>query len=235
MLKLVLNEYRCRFWMMLQAQIGKFILFLWWTYFYDMFMMRLNIMKYSLGMLPLLLGFFLSRMFPNQLSKLLFLCPISKQDRKKYLIMAYKMRIGISIFLYLALSMFAVNIEEMSLSEYIGISLLVLSFNLGVNMHHALLSFNNVRMKGEKDYKLSFAYGILSLLTQFMAWIAMIFFASIGKHGMEQHTDDVILFIMVFFEVLLNMAICVICYRPVMQYGMNYESCRTVYSKDKKE
>lgn len=233
MLKLVLSEYRCRFCMMLQAQISKFILFIWWTYFYMMFMMRLDFARYSMGMLPLLLGFFLSRMFPNQLCKLLFLCPMSQEDRKKYMMTAYKARIGIPIFLYFVISLFAVRLEQIPAIQYLGISLLVISFNLGVNMHHALLSLEIVRMEGEKDYKLSFAYGILSLFAQFTAWITMIFFASVGMHGMEQHIENVILLIMVFLEILLNAAICVICYKPVMQYGMNYENCRMVYSAAK--
>lgn len=235
MLKLVLSEYRCKFWMMLRAQISKFILFIWWTYFYIMIMMKLDFIRYSMGMLPLLTGFFLSRMFPNQLCKLLFLSPMSEEDRKRYLFTAYKVRTGIPIFLYFIISLFAVRLEKISAFEYLAISLLVISFNLGVNMHHALLSPEIIRMEGEKDYRLSFAYGILSLFAQLTAWITMIFFASIGNQGMEQYTENMALLIMVFLEILLMAVVCVICYKPVIQYGMDYESCRMVYSADKKQ
>ncbi|MDE7310057.1 MAG: hypothetical protein K2N87_00245 [Eubacterium sp.] len=233
MLKLVWGNYRCRFLVVWKAHNKMILWYIFWSYVYIMIVLRLDVIKYTMGMIPMLLGFWLSRMYPNELSKILFLCPMSEKERLKYLRTAYGLRVGIAVGVYFVLSLPAVVCGYLLCLQYIGISLLVISFVLGANMHHVFLSLFLVRQMGEKEFRLSLVYVVLSLFSHLCAWGTMIFYASFGINGSETHTDNIIFTVMVGIAFVINAAICMICYKPVIRNGINYESCWMIGSKEK--
>ena len=225
MFQFVLRDYRYRFW---PSCINyALIIFIYILNFYvNMIMIwRLDVVKYSIGMLPMMLGLLLSRMFPNQLQKQMYLCPMSARDRKKYLFTAYAVRFGGVGILYRGGSLAALITGRITRWEFTAVSALVLFFLLGVNMHHVLFGLLVVRREGEKNYWLSIIYATLSLLVQLTALVTMIYFAYTRFGEQRQHADLGILSGMVGINVLLNIVVCVICYKPVIRYGINYESC----------
>ncbi len=225
MLKLVLKDYRCRFLLEWKVYWTKILWYFWWSYVYAMLMLRLDVTRYTVGMLPMLLGFWLSRMYPNALSKMLFLCPMSKKDRVNYLWTAYVLRVGIAAGVYFAVSLPAAAAGHIAGIQYGWLTLGVVSFIVGANMHHPFLSLTIARKEGEKDFWIALVYGVLCLFSQLFGWGVMISFASAGKLGLEARTDQSILVGLVILELLINAGICVICYKPVIRSSMNYESC----------
>lgn len=228
MLKLILDDYRGRFWAALKASFNTMTLYFCWIYVYIGFMSHADFIIYSMGIIPMLLGLFLSRMYPNQLHKLLFLCPLSEQDRKRYIVTAYRVRVGISMILYLMFSLPAVLSGYISIMKGAAIGFLVLIFVLGVNMHHSFLSVQIARTEDDPYYWPAFIYGVLSAFSQITGCFAMMDFAR--KRSLEE-TFQIELAVMIVMELLLNAGICLICYKPVMEYGVSYEKCHFIDQK----
>ena len=89
MFKMILEDYRGRFFASLKAvsSAGTFYFCLGYFYigyFYMGFMTGADAVRYAMGVVPMLSGLLLSRMYPNEIHKILFLCPMSENDRKKY-------------------------------------------------------------------------------------------------------------------------------------------------------
>lgn len=225
MLQFVFRDYKYRFWPSCISYAALIFLYLWNFYVYMMILWRLDFVKYSIGMLPMMLGLALSRMYPNQLQKQMFLCPMSLCDRKKYLFTAYAVRVFSAGILYFVGSLTALAAGRIAVWEFAEVSVLVVFFLLGVNMHHALFGLRMVRREGEKDFWLSIIYAILCLFVQLTACIAMMYFAYTGFDGQRQHADPAVMSGLTGMNVLLNIAICIICYKPVIVYGTDYESC----------
>lgn len=234
MVKLVIEDYCCRFFFMVKVYFRQINTYLWLVLFY-MFLWKTDYLKYCVGMLPMLFGLLLSRMFPNQLNKLLFLCPMDEKDRKKYLITAYFVRVGISVSLFLILSVPLLIIGYLPLSEFLSVSVLTVSFILGANIHHHFLSLSIIRETWDKVFWLTFAYGFLSLISQMNVWVAMIFFSTMGNHGLHPDTDQKILISFVCIEVLINTVICGSCFKPVIRHGICYESDVICRERDAKQ
>ena len=241
MIKFVLDDYRGRFFTAFISTIQVIIIYSVWIFLYMAIVTKTDIIKYSIGILPMLTGFFLSRMYPNQIHKLMFLCPMSDRDRKRYMITAYGVRVGISIAVYILLSMPAFITDYISTSELLIAALLVLIYVMGTNMHHPLLSMQIAETKEKADYGFRILYTLLSAVSQIAACLAMVFLASADKQASAAgiyaesaaHSLRRDVVILLLTELLLNTVICLVCYKPVMKYGMNYELCG-VYSKKTK-
>ena len=93
-------------------------------------------------------------------------------------------------------------------------------------------SLSIARTKGDKDYTISFAYGLLSLSSQICAWYIMTAFA-FPSYGLEIQNGRKIWIAVVLIELLINLEICAICYKPVIRNGMHYESCRMIGTTQK--
>lgn len=237
LLKFVLDDYRGRFWTALKSILQIMMLYFFWIYVYIGIIMKTDMIRYSIGILPMLTGFFLSRMYPNQLHKLMFLCPMSNEDRKKYMITAYGVRIGISMTVFAALSIPALIVNYISIQELTAAGLLVLIYVSGANMHHPLLSMQIARTQEDENYWISLIYALLSVFSQIAACLAMVFLASCTETAVAVIITETAaslwrkVIVMILTDLLLNAAICIICFRPVMEYGMNYEKCFAMYAK----
>ena len=133
--------------------------------------------RYAMGVVPMLAGLLLSRMYPNEIHKILFLCPMSEKDRKKYMITAYAVRIGISMMLYALFSLALLAAGVVSVLEMLEIGVLVLAFLMGANMHHALFSMQTARAEGDEYYWLSLGYGLLFMVSWVISGCAMASFS----------------------------------------------------------
>ena len=233
MFKMILEDYRGRFFASLKAvsSAGTFYFCLGYFYigyFYMGFMTGADAVRYAMGVVPMLAGLLLSRMYPNEIHKILFLCPMSENDRKKYMITAYAVRIGISMMLYALFSLALLAAGVVSVLEMLEIGVLVLAFLMGANMHHALFSMQTARAEGDEYYWLSLGYGLLFMVSWVISGCAMASFSV--RDGIfvqagvltERHLD-MSAAVMILLEVVFNAAICLICYKPVMEFGMNYE------------
>ncbi len=231
MVKVILQECRCRFFPVLKGYSTPIFIFVWLAFSY-MVIFQADYLKYLWGMLPMLLGLLLSRIYPNQLSKLMLLCPMTEKDRKKYLITAYLVRVGISIGLFIVLGFLCRQFCQITLYECAAVSFLIVFFILGANMHHSFMSLMIVRQKGDKDYVITFVYGVLHLLSCVIAWFTMIFYASIGRHGLQQDTEYRALTWLTGLVVIMNAVICVCCYKPVIRHGIYYEGRAVLKRRD---
>ena len=231
MVKMILNEYRCKFIPAMKVYMAQsYIYFYLGLVITHMFVFKTVYLKYIWGMLPMLLGLLLSKIFPNQLSKLMFLCPMTAKDRKKYLITAYFVRVGIPIAIFILIGIICGRIYPVTRYEHIAVSCLIVSFILGANMHHNFLSLAVVRQREDKDYIISFVYGILSLLSQPVVWFTMIFYATMGQHGLQLETDYNTLKRLTEVVVAMNVIICAGCFKPVVRHGICYED-RGIYKR----
>lgn len=106
MLQIVWDDYRHNFLSALKGLGGGENW--WWGYVYLLMppvimghIVLKEVIVYYCMMLPLLGGTFLARLYPNRMSKTLFLCPMSREMRIRYFKTAFLLRIAIPILVFL--------------------------------------------------------------------------------------------------------------------------------------
>lgn len=231
MLRLVLNDYRCRFSMEFKA-IYKDMIYLLFIYIEILAYMRVNFVKYSACMVPLLFGYMISRMYPNQLSKMLFLCPLSAEDRKKYMNTAYFVRISIPLVLWALLVMPITAVGYFTIFDLVTSGVLLLGFCAGMNMNHTLLSLRIIIPEENEIHHVSFVHGILKLFLQIITWATAIYYAfDLSRTGI--HINRTVVAILLIIEMVISAALILISYKPVMELGTQYECCRPILINNK--
>ncbi|MFA9464492.1 MAG: hypothetical protein ACERKN_09405 [Velocimicrobium sp.] len=84
---------------------------------------------------PLMLGLLLSRMYPNRLSKTMFLCPMKKEERKRYIVSAYWIRVLIPIALFALIGLILVGVYQISVESYVFLLASEALFIIGTNLY----------------------------------------------------------------------------------------------------
>lgn len=219
MLKLILDDYIRGFCTAWKKGISETA---WFMYIYLSVLPMIKgvaVDRYFFGMFPMILGILLARMYPNQISKILFLCPLTEQDRKKYLQMAYWLRVSIPMILCLGLGAVSMAWGEISLFYYAAVSLLVFFYLMGVNIYCVPDKQSPNAM--ERIYPLPGIYEVWDVLIQIVGVIGV--FVTITMEG-EAQTDKIIMAVFVLLEMLLFIKMRITYYWPVMLRGMQYES-----------
>lgn len=223
MLKLVLDDYRRSFRTAWKRGVNAMA----WLLYVD-FLVFVPVLyswdsvKYLFGVASMMIGILLARMYPNQMSKILFLCPLTEQDRKKYLETAYWLRVSIPMIICISTGAVSLVIGHLSFFYYLMVCLQSFFFMVGVNIY-CVPDKQSVYIT-QRVYQLPGVYEVWNILIQAVGAFGMCIFVSIeiNPNGV---TDKVIILAFVFVEMLLSIKMFVTYYRPVMARGMRYESC----------
>lgn len=185
----------------------------------------LESIKFLFGGISMMIGILLARMYPNQMGKIFFLCPLTKQDRKKYLETGYWLRVSIPMIICISTGAVSLAAGYLSLFYYLMICLMVFFFVIGVNIY-CLPDKPSIYIT-QRKYQLPGVYEVWNILIQAVGILGMCLSASFKTYSNEV-TDKVILLTFVLVEMLLSIKMCFTYYGPVMARGMQYESCHVV-------
>lgn len=232
MFKSVLEDYKNQAWSSLKStwNTGK------WGPYVNMFLMAgilgeqpITLAFYSY-MLPLCVGLMLSRMYPNRISKTMLLCPITYEERKKYLLTGYLIRCSIPILLFVMLNMImvlAMNISVMGMMMP-GISLVL--FVISVNIY--CMPVVDAQGALERVYDLPGYYPIWDVLVQVMGIMGMMLFVLFREY--EGGTEELWAVIMIILILVIQIALCIkmfhTYFKPIMEQAVYYD---TSYGKEK--
>lgn len=227
MIKMVYKDYRHGFWEALKKNCN---FTAWYMYIYIAVLALIHFRETNimmiLGFVPMVIGLMLARAYPNQLSKVLFLCPLSENDRRVYLKTAYWIRVLLPVSMCLISSTVAAALGFIQLFYYMEMNLLIISYLVGINVYCLPKSWKMVDMpKDQWDMRMPYAYELLNVFLQLVGLIGICLFGFSDLIGIDEGNDKIFLTVFVIVEALLSLAAVKIYYKPVMERGLWYESC----------
>ncbi len=232
MLRMVLDDYRHNFLSALKefgmVENG------WWMYAYmlifpviifrDVINMNEIIVYYG-TMLPLLGGTFFARLYPNHMSRTLFLCPMSRKMRIGYFKTAFLLRIVMPLFVFLLFSSMLFLFKIIQGLEFFFALMVLLMYLISVNV--CADSWNGKpEMSGEK-YALPGYFPIWNVLGQISGIMNMIILAGFrGNNGEPYSLGELILAgVLLIIQALILIKIVSSYLKPVMERSVSYEAC----------
>lgn len=229
MLKQVLDDYRMGFWTALKnyadmAKLSAYAIYVGVTMLMLARTEDVNLMILT-GIVPMLAGLLLARIYPNQMSKIMFLCPMSAKERKCYLKTAYWLRVGTPMALCIISSTAAMALGYIPIFYYLEMNILVFSYLSGINVYCLPQSWKKDLSEDQWTLRAPFAYEVLNMFLQLVGLIGICVFGSADFYGMDQKKDQIAMTVFMLAELLISLKIIVTYYKPVMEHGMNYEDC----------
>lgn len=178
--------------------------------------------SYYLLIFPLMLAVLYLFLFPNILDKTMFLCPMGKQERIRFLNMAYYVRMIVSMCFSL------LDIGLLLVVGWIKISIFLLVFLLNEGMflavvflHTGLLSIENSSKNGFGTYPVwEFSHWIIS----FFAWTlsaSVVFDASRGISA--EKSDCTIMVVFLLIQTFVFLTIMIRYRKKIMEFSSDYE------------
>lgn len=175
-------------------------------------------------------GILLARMYPNQMGKILYLCPLTERERKRYLETAYWLRVSLPMALSLGFGAAGMKMGRISLFYFIEMSLLVLFFLLGVNVY--CMPDDQAMPALKRTYHLPGMFEVWDMLIQIVGIFTTAVFSLSDLIAADfLNADTIIMSMLVMLEMLLCVKMLVTYYKPVMARGLQYESCCPVNVK----
>lgn len=232
MLKMVYDDYRRGFWTALKKNSS---FTAWYVYIYVAGLALMNFKDTNIiiavGFVPMVIGIMLARAYPNQMRKIMFLCPLSVNERKVYFKTAYWFRVLLPMSLCLIGSIAAMALKYMQVFYLIEMNLLEFSYLMGINVYCLPDSWKAVKVSADQwRMHAPYAYEFLNVILQLVGVIGMCLFASLDLIDIDESNDKIALTLFVIAEMLLCFAAVKIYYKPVMERGIWYESCYPVKS-----
>lgn len=132
-----------------------------------------NISIYFICMLPLMGTILLARIYPCQLSKTLYLCPLDKKERSAYIYMGYWVRVFFSVAIFASVGILLLLVYQANLEWVLLILCMQILFSLSTNLYLASAfrkpDFEKKqKMKGYSTwYLVAHFVGLLMLLVLF--------------------------------------------------------------------
>lgn len=171
----------------------------------------------------LLFGVYSSQVHPVGMSKLQYLCPMSKQERKAYLLKSYWLKIGVIV----AVSAIAVAVLEIMGKLNPVYAILYLLAMTGVAISNSLKNAKRVRtcLEEKKSVLLSSGADIREMEAVIVS-IGVVFFLLIcvgNQDDMQGMAGIVISLIMLFVEMPLVITLLKRV-KPTIEQAMNYEN-----------
>lgn len=174
------------------------------------------------ALVPLYFSLALSRMYGGQIDKTLFLCPMSREDRRRYVKTGMRIRIGIGVGIFLVLHVILAGLGWISLPMF-GAKLVVMVL--------AAVSFNIYCQPDQKSaygtkrrYPLSGNYEIWNILAQGMG------IANMMLLSLYEENERLWELILTGAAVLLQLGVCIQIirkfYRQVLERAVCYETGR---------
>ena len=232
MLKLVIESYKNQF----KSAIRN----LWNTgfmiYFYVVlfpviwfFDLQEDILFYYCALIPLLIGLALSRMYPNEMSKTLLLCPMNKEEREKYIKTGYILRCAIPLGLYAVINIVLVLADKLPFWHFIGIMIVEILFVTAVNIYRVPKESTPHAM--ERKYDLPGNYEVWNVCMQFAGIISTVLFVFDISDAMTIYEefdnsrvfDIVMMSCAIIIVFLLWLKMVKTYYKPVMEQAVSME------------
>ncbi len=237
MLRIVLDDYRHNFLSALKefglVENG------WWMYAYILFFPVIMFHSFTLKealvyygtMVPLLGGTFLSRLYPNHMSRTLFLCPMSRKMRIGYFKTAFLLRIVMPLFVFLLFSSMLFLFKIIQGLEFLFALMVLFMYLISVNV--CADSWNGKPEMTEQKYALPGYFSMWNVLGQISGIMNMIILAGFrGNSGEPYSLGELILAgILLMIQALILIKIVLRFYRPVMERSVSYEACHVRLKK----
>lgn len=232
MLKMIYDDYRFGFWTSLKKNSS---FTAWYVYVYTFMLAVTHFSDTNIiivvGFVPMAMGMMLAQAFPNQMRKVLFLCPLTENERRAYLRTAYWFRVLLPMSLCLIGSTVVLAFGHIQLFYYIEMNLLVISYLLGINVYCLPESWKTSKLPEDQwTIRIPYAYEFLNVVLQLVGLIGICLFASLDLIKIDERNDKLALTVFVISEILLCLTAVKVYYKPVMERGIWYESCYPVKS-----
>ncbi|MDO5293131.1 MAG: hypothetical protein Q4F05_10310 [bacterium] len=190
-----------------------------------------KLMLYYCDIIPLALAVMFTGMYPNRLSKTLFLCPMSKEQRMNYLKTGFWLRAAVPIVVYFILNTIALLAGKSSLIGTIGMLLPLTSAILAQNLW--------IQTKGEdpkRGQKLAFSYKRYQscyLFVTILGILSAVLFSILRANIDHANRNELIYIIsLVLIQILLMLYEMKTYYRKVMSIMSDYEKTEALEIKE---
>ena len=226
MLKYVLQDYKGQFKSGLKGMYNEG----WFIYVYLMICPltmwvaedKGELLIYYCGMFPVAFGLFLSRMYPNQMSKTLLLCPLTMEEKRAYILTGYRFRILATLGLALVLNGIPFVMGFMHPAYFCGLLLITGLYTAAVNIY---CKPNNASIYVlEKKYNLPGNYELWNVAIQLGGILGtMGFIAAIEDAKTLLGIWDIVVLVFTVLVVgLLALKFFRTYYKPVMEQALVY-------------
>lgn len=232
MLQLVIRDYRALFRNSLrEVDMSAFVVY-WWLLVYPPIFLHMSYAGYwchYVYFIMLQLGLLLSRLYPNRMSKTLLLCPLSQEQKEKYIKTGYLLRVLASVCLFLFLMLCAVMaiwFHDGTLPKegwlWFGLIWQYVLAMAGYHIYSAPVA--NSAYPTQREYKLPGNYEVWNILQQLSAVFGGMLLVSALTDQKPESTPELVIESLVL---MVQTAVCikvVITYgRPVIEQAVHYE------------
>lgn len=187
-----------------------------------------HVLLYYCVMIPQLFGLMLSRMYPNQMSKTLLLCPMSVDERKAYVKTGFAFRCVLPIGLFVIVNGSLVLAGVLPVLHFAGMLLIQFLYATAVNVYRLPISGNFNTM--QRKYNLPGNYEVWNVIIQLLGLVGSVMFITDVPDMQAIYTieesrtfDVVMLTIMVILLFLVWLKIMKTYYKPVMEQAIGIE------------
>ena len=175
--------------------------------------------RYFIYVIPLFISMILFSMHYNRLPKQMYLCPITQEERRQYILCHYAINIGIPFVLLAVTQFIALCFQIICLEQFVASIILDLLFCLGMSFHLREFVENSAWTTNPTPIdKLKTAEGFAQSISLFGYVLLPLFF-------FDKKSSATIIYIAVLVIIQL-LAICRLLknFNMMLEYHMNYEN-----------
>lgn len=180
-------------------------------------------------LLPIVLGIFLSRMFPCRITKTMFLCPMDKKEREQYIFSAYWLRVSLSVFLFTGIGVLLIATHLLNIWQFLLLLVGEFLISLTTNLY---LDVAFLKLKFEKKHNLK-GYTTWYILNQLLSLIfTFIYFNIVTNVEPSIRTWHINLSVFLLAAQVAMTAKMILGYwKKVMVVALDYELCFSIVDK----
>lgn len=172
---------------------------------------------------PIALNYLLSRMYPNNLSKTLLLCPLAYDEKKQYLKTGYCLRIFISTVVFVLFQMINVLCKLMPIAYILAITVFFFSHAITANIYR--LPKHKTQGLLDREYELPGNYGAweIVLMLSTVCGVVLLYSGGVENQSVLTMADYLICILCPLISVGLCGVYVMKYFKPVMEHGILYE------------
>ncbi len=180
-----------------------------------------EVMTYYGILFPIMIGLLLSRMYSNGINKTMFLCPLEKEERKRYLVSAYWLRVIVPTFLFILIGTVLVGTHNISMKSFL---ILVVSETMYFIASNLYLEAAYQKPDYEKKHNLS-GYTFWQIVAQIFGLFFMVVCISFaGDLNVPfQSMNFAIIFFLLVVQFAITIKVVLGYWEKVMRIAIDYE------------
>ena len=186
-----------------------------WCLYFPFVRYSFNIM----GVIVFTFGCVLAKMYPNQLSKMMILCPMSKKERKEYLFTGYIMRIVLPIICYCVGEMVSLLFRHSFVWEELAVFFVLLVFLPAENLNMLPKKRSKELMK--RSYYLPEKSEVMMYILEIVSGFELLVFCA--AEDVWRPWEICIVTGLFVCETVLSIYLIYSRFYFVMEMGMSYE------------